>query len=511
VASRFRRRGRAGRVRSASVMNAGRRGIWCARRRAHRANASEVASHARTMSGIEPQLFVENRTFDEIEVGDRASLVRTLSRDDIELFAVMSGDVNPAHVDDEYAHSDIFHRVIAHGMWGASLISTLLGTKLPGPGTIYLEQTLHFRRPVGIGDTVTVSVTAAAKDGSRRRVALECECRNQRDEVVIDGTAQVLAPIDKVKRPRVALPEVHLHEHGVVFGGLIAAARAAGPIPTGIVHPVDRDLLVTATEAALAGVIVPVLIGPSARIRTVAADHDLDLTAFKQIDVQHSHDAAATAVAMARRGELRALAGGGRRARELIDAARHPGTGLTTDRRMSHVSVMEVPAYPRALLITDAGLNVEPDLGAKRDIVQNAIALAHKIGIAVPNVAVLSAAETVDPGVRSSREAAALAKMAERGQITGAVVDGPLGVDTAVSPAAARRNGVASPVAGQADILLVPTLESGTMLAEQLDQLGDARSAAVLVGGRVPIALPSPSAGPLGRIASCALARLAAG
>jgi len=157
---------------------------------------------------------IENRTFDEIQVGETASLVRTLSKEDIELFAVMSGDVNPAHVDEDYAKSDVFHKIIAHGMWGASLISTLLGTKLPGPGTIYLDQTLSFRRPVSVGDTVIVTVTVTAKEAARHRVTLDCKCSNQRGEVVIRGTALVIAPTEKVKRPRAVLPEVQLLEHG---------------------------------------------------------------------------------------------------------------------------------------------------------------------------------------------------------------------------------------------------------------------------------------------------------
>ena len=156
---------------------------------------------------------IENRTFDEIELGECAALERTLTWEDIELFAVMSGDVNPAHVDEEYARSDIFHAIVAHGMWGASLISTLLGTRLPGPGTIYLGQTLRFRHPVTIGDTITVSVTVASKDPERGRVVLNCRCVNQRGETVIDGTATVLAPTEKIRRRRFELPEVTLREH----------------------------------------------------------------------------------------------------------------------------------------------------------------------------------------------------------------------------------------------------------------------------------------------------------
>lgn len=182
------------------------------------------------MELTEPRVFIENRTFAEIEVGETATLARTLSREDIELFAVMSGDVNPAHVDEDYAHSDMFHAVIAHGMWGASLISTLLGTRLPGPGTVYLEQTLRFRHPVRIGDTITISVTAAAKDPERQRISFDCRCVNQRGAAVIDGTAKVIAPAEKVRRPRVALPAVRLYEHGVLFRELVDMAKALEPI-----------------------------------------------------------------------------------------------------------------------------------------------------------------------------------------------------------------------------------------------------------------------------------------
>jgi acyl dehydratase len=174
-------------------------------------HAQQARAYVEAM--VAPEAVIENRTFDEIEVGEAATLEHTLSWKDIELFAVMSGDVNPAHVDEEYARSDIFHAIVAHGMWGASLISTLLGTRLPGPGTIYLEQTLRFRHPVIIGDTVTVSVTVVDKDPASHRVALDCRCVNQRGETVIDGTARVLAPTEKVFRPRFALPDVTLREH----------------------------------------------------------------------------------------------------------------------------------------------------------------------------------------------------------------------------------------------------------------------------------------------------------
>ena len=460
------------------------------------------------MELTEPQVFIENRTFAEIEVGETATLARTLSREDIELFAVMSGDVNPAHLDEDYAHSDTFHVIIAHGMWGASLISTLLGTRLPGPGMIYLEQTLRFHRPVMIADTITVSVTAAKKDPERQRISLDCRCVNQRGEVVIDGTATVIAPAEKVRRPQVALPEVHLHDHGALFRKLADKAKALQPVRMAVVHPVDRDSLLGALQAAQAGLIIPVLVGPEDRIRAVAAAHDLPIAGLSLIGTEHSHEAADVAVRLARDGQVDALMKGSLHTDELMHAAVAARTGLVTDRRMSHVFIMEVPAYPRLLFITDAALNVEPDLAAKRDIVQNAIELAVAVGVATPKVAILSAVETVSPKLRSSLDAAALAKMAERGQILGGVVDGPLAFDNAVSPAAARVKGITSPVAGQADIIVVPDLESGNMLAKQLDYLADSRSTGIVLGARVPIVLTSRAAQAPERMASCALAVL---
>ncbi len=451
---------------------------------------------------------IENRTFDEIKPGDTASLVRTLSKEDIDLFALMSGDVNPAHVDEEYAKSDMFHKIIAHGMWGASLISTLLGTKLPGPGTIYLDQTLHFHHPVTIGDRITASVTVTAKERDGQRVSLDCQCINQRGEVVISGSAEVMAPATKVKRPRTILPEIHLHEHGNWYRHMLSLAAGVAPIRMAVVHPVDSNVLVGAIEAVQAHLITPILIGPEQRIRQVAEAEDVDLSPYTIIPTEHSHAAAEQAVAMARAGEVDALMKGSLHTDELMHAVLAPGIGLRTDRRMSHVFMLDVPAYPRPLFITDAALNILPDLPAKRDIVQNAIDLVHALGIETPRVAILSAVEMVNPDLPSTLDAAALCKMADRGQITGGVVDGPLAFDNAVSPEAARTKGIISPVAGLADILVVPDLEAGNMLAKQLEYLADAQAAGIVLGARVPIVLTSRADNPLSHMASCALALL---
>lgn len=452
--------------------------------------------------------FIENKTFDELKVGDTAELKRTLRKQDIELFAVMSGDVNPAHVDATYAKSDMFHQVIAHGMWGGALISAVLGTELPGPGTIYLDQSLKFRRPVGLGDTVTVRVKVREKIPEKKRVILDCECVKEDGEVVVSGEADVIAPTQKVHRPRAVLPEVHLHERGQHFQHLMEAARQNPPIRTAVVHPCDRLSLTGALQAAEQGLIVPVLVGPVAKIKKAAEQAGQSLDGIDLEDAPHSHAAAARAVAMARKGQVEALMKGALHTDEVMGAVVNADTGLRTERRISHIFVLDVPTYPKPLLVTDAAINIYPDLDDKRDIVQNAIDLAQAIGIRTPKVAILSAVETVYPKIKSTVEAAALCKMADRGQITGGVLDGPLAFDNAVSKSAAETKHIVSPVAGDADVLVVPDLESGNMVAKQLIYLAGADAAGIVVGARVPIMLTSRADNVLARTASCALAQL---
>ena len=452
--------------------------------------------------------YIENRTFDEIAVGDSAELTRTLKRDDIELFAVMSGDMNPTHVDEEFANSDLFHKVIAHGMWGGALISAVLGTELPGPGTIYLNQSLSFRRPVGLGDTVTVRVTVREKHADGKRLILDCECLNQDGEAVIKGEAEVIAPAKKVRRPRATLPEVHLHERGARYRQLIEATRDLAPIVTAVVHPCDALSLSGALDAGEQGLIQPILIGPRARIEAAAAEAGRSLDGVEIVDVPHSHAAAARAVALVRESRAEALMKGKLHTDELMGAVLDRAAGLRTERRMSHVFALDVPSYPKPLFVTDAAINIDPDLDDLRDIVQNAIDLARALGVAAPKVALLSAVETVTPKLPSTVKAAALCKMAERGQIVGGVLDGPLAFDNAVSKAAAEAKGIASPVAGDADILVAPDLESGNMIAKQLIHLAGAEAAGIVLGARVPIMLTSRADDVLARLASAAIAQL---
>lgn len=452
--------------------------------------------------------FIENRTFDDIKVGESAELTRTLRPEDIELFAVMSGDVNPAHVDADYALSDMFHKVITHGMWGGALISTILGTELPGPGIIYLSQNLNFRRAVGPGDTVTIRVTVTEKNPEHHHVTLNCLCTNQNAETVIEGQAFVVAPTKKVRRPRVALPDVHLHTCGNRFNALINSTSSLPAVRTAVVHPCDALSLEGALEAGAKGIIIPVLVGPKSKIEAAAAEIGRDLPGIEIIDVPHSRAAAEQAVALARTGKVDMLMKGKIHTDELLKPVVNKETGLRSERRMSHIFALDVPTYDKLLLISDAAINIFPDLRIKRDIVQNAIDLASSLGITLPKVALLSAVETVTSNLPSTIDAAALCKMADRGQITGGLLDGPLAFDNAVSKSATETKGIQSDVAGQADILIVPDLEAGNMMAKQLIYLAGADAGGIVLGARVPIVLTSRADGVLSRLVSAAMAQL---
>jgi phosphotransacetylase len=291
---------------------------------------------------------------------------------------------------------------------------------------------------------------------------------------------------------------------------LLATAQGGAPVPTAVVHPCDAAAILAATEAAAAGLITPILVGPEAKIWAAAEAAGADISGMRLVSTPHSHAAAAQAVALVRSGDAQLLMKGALHTDELMSAVVAADIGLRTARRISHVYLMDVPGYPRPLLITDAAVNIAPDLEAKRDIVQNAIELAQIIGVAEPRVAILAAVETVNPRMPTTIEAAALCKMADRGQIVGGLLDGPLALDNAISPEAAAEKGIVSPVAGRADILVVPDLEAGNMLAKQLTFLSGADAAGIVLGARVPIILTSRADSALTRSASCALAVLVA-
>ena len=289
---------------------------------------------------------------------------------------------------------------------------------------------------------------------------------------------------------------------------LIAAAKALPPLATAVAHPCDETSLKGALEAAEAGLIKPILVGPKDKIISVARAFSLDLSGIEIIDVPHSQAAAETAVALVRSGKAELLMKGSLHTDELLSEVVKRDTGIRTGRRISHVFVMDVPGHPHTLFITDAAVNIAPDLTAKHDIIQNAIDLHVGLGLGMPKVAILSAVETVTLSIPSTIEAAALCKMADRGQITGGELDGPLAFDNAISPEAARIKGIKSPVAGQAQILVVPEMDDGHRLAKDLRCLGGAGAGGGVLGARVPIILTSRADNVRTRMASCAVAML---
>ncbi|MCB1680799.1 MAG: bifunctional enoyl-CoA hydratase/phosphate acetyltransferase [Alphaproteobacteria bacterium] len=449
---------------------------------------------------------IENKTYDEIQTGESASLSRTLTKQDIQLFAVMSGDVNPAHLDEEYAKSSMFHGIIAHGMWGGALISTVIGTQLPGPGTIYLKQTLEFRHPVGIGDQITITVTVKEKL-PKNRITLTCSCTDKKGQCIISGEALVLAPSEKIKRKRVELPTVSLKEQeSERYKQLISLTKGLKPLRTAVVHPVDQNALEGALEAADDKLIEPILVGPKNKILETAAQIGADISAFEIIDTLHSHEAAERAVAIIREGKAEALMKGKIHTQELMSPVVNRESGLRTGRRMSHIAALDAPSYHKPLFLTDAAINIKPDLAAKKDIVQNAIDLFVSLTNRSPKVAILSAVETVDSKIPSTLDATALCKMAERGQITCGLLDGPLALDNAISKAAAEAKGIISQVAGDADILVAPDVEAGNMLFKQMRYLSGIDGAGIVLGARVPIILTSRASGAQTRKASSAMA-----
>jgi len=451
--------------------------------------------------------WMENVTYDELSVGHSARLLRTVTLEDIQAFAAVSGDINPAHLNPEYADDTMFHGVIAHGMLGAALISALFGTQFPGPGTIYLGQELVFTKPVRIGDTLTVLATVKEKDDDKKRVAMDCLVTNQKGDVVLKGVARLMPPTAKVRVPRVNAPQIQLFDPEARLKELLARAEGLEAVRCAVVHPCDAESLSGAMDAAAHGLMIPVLIGPEGRIRHIAKEADIDLNGVEIISVEHSHAAAQLAAGMAARREVETIMKGSLHTDELLKAVLAEPS-LRTGRRLSHVFRFDAPLYPKPLLITDAAINIRPNLSEKADIIQNAILFAQIMGVKQPKVAILSAVETVTANIPSTLDAAALCKMADRGQITGGLLDGPLAFDNAISPEAVRIKGIASKVAGYADILAVPDLESGNMIAKQLEHLAGASGSGLVLGARVPIALTSRADGPAVRVASAVLALL---
>jgi phosphotransacetylase/acyl dehydratase len=446
-----------------------------------------------------PQI-LESRTYEDLKAGDAVTVERRLTHEDAAYVAALArGLVElPPGIDAGTTGYDV---------WAGAMFATVLITLLPGPGTVFRRQSLEFVAPVAVGDTLQLTAVVRQKTASDRTVLLDCTATNQRDQVVVTGTAEVRPPDERARAQMGAIPNVQFYDHRN-FEALTELCAGREPVATAVAHPCDTASLEAVVEAARAGIIQPLLVGPRARIEQIARAAQIDVSGCGFYEAPHSHGAASRAVELVRSGEAELLMKGSLHTDELMQSVVDPDRGLRTERRVSHVFVMDVPTYPKLLFVTDGAVNIFPTLAEKADICQNAIDFARALGIERPKVAILSAVETVTAKIPSTLEAAALCKMAERGQITGGELDGPLALDNAISVAAARTKNIQSTVAGVADILLVPDLESGNMLAKNLSFMANAESAGIVLGARVPIILTSRADSVRARLASCAIAAL---
>jgi phosphate butyryltransferase len=444
-----------------------------------------------------------NRTFDEIEIGASASIRRVMTPEDTYLFAHVSGNLNPVHLPVSPGRSaDV---PPAPSMWLGALFSAVLGNLLPGPGTLYESQTLRFLGRAHIGDELVVSVQVTGKRPPRSVVlATRIICG---DDVLVEGVAEVLAPAEHRVVEDAVLPGVTVARHRH-FERLMAACRDLPPMRTAVVVPEEENALMGALAGAREKLIVPILIGNAKAIRATAEACHADLSGLEVVDAPSNDAAAARAVEMVLQGAAATLMKGHLHTDELLRHVVKSQGGLRTTRRISHVFVMDAPSLPDLLLVTDAAINIAPTLEDKIDIVQNAIDLAQALGVATPRVGILAAVETVNPKMPATLDAAALAKMAERGQIRGGVVDGPLAMDNAISLTAARTKGLKSLVAGHAGVLVVPNLEAGNILAKELTYAAQAEGAGLVLGARAPVMLTSRADDEKSRLFSCAVAVL---
>ncbi len=449
-----------------------------------------------------------NVPFDQLRVGMEASVARTCLADDLYVFANSSGNWNPMHLPKEDGDGDGAPEAVAPGMWVASLISGVLGGKLPGPGTLYLSQSLRFVGRAHAGETLVARVKLLSL-GPGRRARFETVVERPDGTVIVEGEAEVEAPERAVTFSAEDIPGLTVQRH-VHFDRLLERAEPLPAIPTAVVAPEDPDSLAGAILAARHKIITPILIGDPAKIKAAAEAEGIDLSPYEIIAEPDHSRAAAAAVAMVHDGRAKAVMKGHLHTDVLLAQIVKRDGGLRTGRRLSHVFVMDVPGLDHLLMVTDAAINITPDLQTKADIIQNAIDLAHALGIPEPKVGVLSAVEKVNPAIPSTLDAAILSKMAERGQITGGLVDGPLAMDNAIDLQAAVTKGIRSLVAGRAEILVAPNMEAGNMLAKQLIYLAHAEAAGVVIGAACPIILTSRADDDKARLASCAVAALAA-
>jgi len=447
-----------------------------------------------------------NRTFDELQPGDTAELRRLITQDDLYGFASVSGNFNPMHLPNEDGDGDGHPDGIAPGMFVASLLSAVLGSRLPGPGTLNRRQALEFHQQVREGDELITRVTVLSK-AANGEVTLATEIRRAGDAaLVLSGEAVVIAPIFKFDRDDIEVPGliVQRHRH---FDAFLETARPLPALVTAVVCPEETNSLDGALLAMKESIITPILVGHAAAIRAAAAQLGAELSGIEIVEAATPAEAAAMACTLVHEGRAQAVMKGHLHTDDLLKPMVDRDRGLRIGRRFTHVFVMDVPGQPNPVMVTDAAINIAPDLPTKMDICQNAIDLALSLGME-PKVGVLSAVETVNPAIQSSIDAALLSKMADRGQIKGGLVEGPLAMDNAVDLAAARSKGLKGGVAGQANILVVPGIDAGNMLAKQLAYISHAEGAGLVLGAKVPVILNSRSDSSMSRLASCAVAAI---
>ncbi|MBO6890375.1 MAG: bifunctional enoyl-CoA hydratase/phosphate acetyltransferase [Roseibium sp.] len=448
-----------------------------------------------------------NKTFDQISVGDTAEIVRECSSNDLLVFAHASGNHNPIHLPDtDWTGDGVVDKPVAPAMWLGGLASAVLGNILPGPGTVYRSQSFKFLGGAAVGDKLHVRVTAKEKKAGNV-VVFDLSVKRNGEQTLVEGVAEVVAPTETIEFDSSNLPAVLVQRHRH-FNRMIELTKTLPSLPTAVIAPDDPNSLEGALMAKEEGLIHPILIGARDRIEAAAKELGEDISSCDLIDVEDEMEAAGRGVQMVHEGKVKAVMKGHLHTDHLLHHVVKRDGGLRTRRRISHVFVMDIPGRKTPVLISDAAINISPDLNTKVDITQNAIDAACALGLETPRVGILSAIETVNPAIPSSLDAAVLSKMAERGQITGAVVDGPLAMDNAIDVQAARTKGITSLVAGHAEVLIVPNLESGNMLAKELTFIAHAEAAGLVIGAKVPVMLTSRADDGRARLASCALALL---
>jgi len=429
-----------------------------------------------------------SKTFDDIAPGEEVSAERTIQAGDLRAWASAFGDADSAAAPE------------AVGIV-TSILTALVGSALPGPGSVIRTASVRVERPLPIGSSMTTRLLVRDKRAARGTpgiVVLDGQCTDPAGTVIATATLEALAPQERSERP--------VPEHRMEW--LIERCRGLKPMLTGVVHPCNVDALAGAIEAADSELIVPVLFGPEAEIRQIADQAQLDLSKCRIVSTRDARDSAQKGAAAAGAGEVAALMKGSLHTDMILHTVVQKESNLRTDRLLSHCLMASVPTYARRIVLTDVALNIAPDTDQKRDICQNAIGFARALGIDTPKVAVLAAVETVRTKMPATLDGAILAKMADRRQIVGGIVDGPLDLDAAVDADAARIKKISSPVAGTADVLLVPNIEAGNMVYKNLAFMADTQMAGLVVGARVPIVLTSRADSPATRRFSAAAAVL---